>query len=164
MPPARTVPEKIRPRRAKRLERPVEIGWAECVDLPELGLTKIKAKIDSGAATSSIHATRIRPFEHDGRPWVEFWFRAHKGEAARKFRAPVHSQRKITSSNGHSEQRYVIETTMVLGSFAWAGHMTLANRMKMAFPILIGRRALRRGFRINCAQKWLLGRPEESDR
>jgi len=156
------MPSPARPR--KPAKAPIDIGWAECVDLPDLGLTRIKAKIDTGAATSSIHATRVRPVERNGELIVEFWFRAHKGEPARKYRAPAVEQRRIKSSNGAIELRYVIETTMMLGKVGWKGHMTLANRMTMAFPILIGRRALRRGFRVDCARKWVLGAPEESDR
>lgn len=148
---------------SKKLPQPVEIGWAECVDLPDLGLTRIKAKIDTGAATSSIHATRIKPMQVDGQLFVEFYFRAHRGERPVRYRAPAVERRKIKSSNGAVELRYVIETTMQLGSFSWKGHMTLANRMRMTFPILIGRRALRRGFRVDCARRWVLGKPEESD-
>jgi hypothetical protein len=140
------------------------IGWCECIGLPDLGLDHIKAKIDSGAATSSLHATRIKPFEEDGENWVEFWFRAHKGERAKRYCAPVHAKRKIKSSNGLAEFRYVIETTIIMGETRWLGHITLANRSNMAFPMLIGRRALRRGFLVNCARRYMLGRPEESDR
>lgn len=151
-------------KKARRLPEPVEIGWAETIDLPDLGLERIRSKIDTGAATSSIHATRIQPFETEQGLFVEFWFRAHKGEVARKYRAPAVTKRAIKSSNGATEMRYVIETTMKLGNFAWIGHMTLANRGKMAFPILIGRRALKRGFYVNCARKWTFGNPEETDR
>lgn len=142
----------------------IDIGWVECVDLPDLGLSKIKAKIDTGAATSSIHATRVNPLIIDGNLFVEFWFRAHRREPARKYRAPGVEQRRIKSSNGAIELRYVIETTMMLGSVRWKGHMTLANRNTMNFPLLIGRRALRRGFRVDCTRKWVLGLPEETDR
>ncbi len=151
--------------RTPRADRqPIDIGWVECVDLPDLGLTKIKAKIDTGAATSSIHATRVKPLMIDGQLYVEFWFRAHRGEPARKYRAPGVEQRHIKSSNGAIELRYVIETTMMLGSVRWKGHMTLANRNTMTFPLLIGRRALRRGFRVDCTRKWVLGQPEVTDR
>lgn len=142
----------------------IDIGWSECVDLPDLGLHRIKAKIDTGAATSSIHATRVNPLDIDGQLIVEFWFRAHRGEPARKYRAPGVEQRRIKSSNGAIELRYVIETTMILGSVRWKGHLTLANRTTMTFPILIGRRALRRGFRVDCARKWVLGQPDATDR
>lgn len=156
---------KIAPKKKiSRKPEPIFIGWCECVDLPDLDLACIKAKIDTGAATSSMHATRIKPFEEDGAQWVEFWFRAHKGERAKRYRAPVYERRKIKSSNGLSEFRYVIETHIILGGKSWLGHITLANRRNMAFPMLIGRRALRRGFLVNCAQRYVLGRPEESDR
>lgn len=132
--------------------------------MPQLGLHRIKAKIDSGAATSSIHATRIKPIDVDGAACVEFWFRAHKAERSSRYIAPVIEQRTVTSSNGERQLRYVIETTMQLGRLHWLGHLTLANRGKMSFPILIGRRALRRGFLVNCGHRYMLGRPEESDR
>lgn len=151
-------------RKIKASRELIDIGWSECVDLPDLGLSRIKAKIDTGAATSSIHATRVNPLMIGGQLVVEFWFRAHRGEPARKFRAPGVEQRRVKSSNGAIELRYVIETTMILGSVRWKGHMTLANRNTMSFPLLIGRRALRRGFRVDCARKWVLGQPEESDR
>lgn len=154
-----------RPPRKNKADRDlVDIGWSECVDLPDLGLRRIKAKIDTGAATSSIHATRVNPLVIDGQLIIEFWFRAHRREPARKYRAPGVEQRRIKSSNGAVELRYVIETTMMLGSIRWKGRMTLANRTTMTFPILIGRRALRRGFRVDCARKWVLGLPEETDR
>ena len=71
-------------RRSKSASRTkAEIGWCELVDLPGLGLSAIHAKMDTGAATSSIHATRVKPFERDGIDWVEFWFRPLPGEKAR---------------------------------------------------------------------------------
>ena len=156
------MPERPREPRSKLLQ-PVEIGWAELVQLPDLGLNHIRAKIDTGAATSSIHATRLKPIETDDGLMVEFWTRVHQDEPSCKITAPAVARRKIKSSNGEVQLRYVIETTMRMGDFTWTGHLTLANRRAMAFPILIGRRALARGFRVNCARRWMLGRPEERD-
>lgn len=156
------IPEHVREPRSK-MARPVEIGWAELVQLPDLGLDHIRAKIDTGAATSSIHATRLTPIETDEGLMVEFWTRVHQDEPSRKFTAPAVARRKIKSSNGKVQLRYVIETRMRMGDFTWTGHLTLANRRAMAFPILIGRRALARGYRVNCARRWMLGRPEERD-
>ena len=156
------MPERAREPRSKLLQ-PVEIGWAELVQLPDLGLNHIRAKIDTGAATSSIHATRLKPIETDDGLMVEFWTRVHQDEPSCKITAPAVARRKIKSSNGEVQLRYVIETTMGMGDFTWTGHLTLANRRAMAFPILIGRRALARGFRVNCARRWMLGRPEERD-
>ena len=156
------MPERAREPRSKLLQ-PVEIGWAELVQLPDLGLNHIRAKIDTGAATSSIHAARLKPIETDDGLMVEFWTRVHQDEPSCKITAPAVARRKIKSSNGEVQLRYVIETTMRMGDFTWTGHLTLANRRAMAFPILIGRRALARGFRVNCARRWMLGRPEERD-
>ncbi|MGL5839389.1 MAG: ATP-dependent zinc protease family protein [Sphingorhabdus sp.] len=148
----------------KRASVRTEIGWCELVDLPGLKLKDIHAKMDTGAATSSIHATRVRPFERDGRPWVEFWFRPFPGEKARRFEAPSMGQRLVRSSNGERQARHVIETQICLGNLCWTSQLTLANRASMAFPILIGRRALRLGLLlVDSRRKWVLGRPASSE-
>ncbi len=143
----------------KKLKEPIEIGWCELVDLPELGLGGLHAKIDSGAATSSLHAVRIREVERDGEPWVAFTVPRSPEHGAQRCEAKLVAQRGVKSSNGKVQQRYVIETVMQLGPLTWRGHMTLANRQSMAFPILIGRRALRRGFLVDSRRKWVLGEP-----
>ncbi len=130
------------------------------VDLPGLRLTEIHAKMDTGAATSSIHATRVRPFVRNGEQWVEFWFRPFPGEKARRFEAPSIGQRQVRSSNGERQFRHVIETQMCLGKLCWTSQLTLANRASMAFPVLIGRRALRLGMLlVDSRRKWVLGKP-----
>lgn len=115
--------------------------------------------MDSGAATSSIHATRIKPFEIDGQKWVEFSFHASAKDPVERIRAMVFDQRKVRSSNGKEQLRYVIEAKLCLGKLCWDGHLTLANRGSMAFPVLIGRRALKRGFVVNSGKRWMLGKP-----
>jgi hypothetical protein len=151
-------------RRIRRARNKTEIGWCELVDLPGLGLKAIHAKMDTGAATSSIHATRLREFARDGRDWIEFWFRPFPGEKARRFEAPLVGQRQVRSSNGERQHRHVIETQMCLGNLCWVSQLTLANRASMAFPVLIGRRALRRGLLVvNSDRKWVLGMPAPSE-
>ena len=152
-------------RRSKSASRTkAEIGWCELVDLPGLGLSAIHAKMDTGAATSSIHATRVKPFERDGTDWVEFWFRPFPGEKARRFEAPLVDRRQVRSSNGERQHRFVIETQICLGKLCWKSELTLANRRSMAFPVLIGRRALRRGLMlVNSGRKWVLGKPAPSE-
>lgn len=150
--------------RKMRARSKTEIGWCELVDLPGLGLLEIHAKMDTGAATSSIHATRIRPFEREGREWVEFWFRPFPGQKARRFEAPLVDRRQVRSSNGERQHRHVIETQICLGKLCWTSQLTLANRASMAFPVLIGRRALRRGLLlVNSGRKWVLGKPAPSE-
>lgn len=137
-----------------------EIGWCELVSIPTLGLSDVHAKMDSGAATSSIHATRIKPVARGDALWVEFWFRQKAGEKPRRMEAKVIDTRNVRSSNGVREERFVIEAQFCLGKLCWNGQLTLANRRTMAFPVLIGRRALKRGFLINSGRRWVLGKPQ----
>jgi hypothetical protein len=153
-----------RKRRKQRARSKTEIGWCELVDLPGLRLKELHAKMDTGAATSSIHATRVKHFERDGRDWVEFWFRPFPGEKARRFEAPLVDRRHVRSSTGERQHRPVIETQICLGKLCWTAQLTLANRASMAFPVLIGRRALRRGLLlVNSGRKWVLGKPVLSE-
>lgn len=148
------------PAKAKRtVKSKAEIGWCELVDIPSLGLSKIHAKMDSGAATSSIHATRIKPFIKDGEKWVEFWFRAEAGMKPRRCEARIMARRMVKSSNGENQDRTVIAVQLSLGNLTWNGQLTLANRRSMTFPLLIGRRSLRRGFLVDSSKKWTLGKP-----
>lgn len=151
--------EAKKKRVAKRLNEPVEIGWCELVDLPELSLFDMHAKIDTGANTSSLHATRIRVFERDGAQWVRFRSPRSVGHAPQDCEALLLEKRQITSSNGTKQDRYVIQTEARLGPLTWRAQITLANRATMAFPILVGRRALRRGFLVNSRKRWMLGTP-----
>jgi hypothetical protein len=137
----------------------VEIGWCEMVDIPSLGLSGVHAKMDTGAATSSIHASRVKPVVRDGKPCVEFWFRLNAGEKPKRYEAPVIGRRAVRSSNGELQERYVIAAQFCFGKLCWNGQLTLANRRSMAFPLLIGRRALRRGFLVNSGRRWVLGKP-----
>ncbi|MFK7840717.1 MAG: ATP-dependent zinc protease [Sphingorhabdus sp.] len=144
----------------RKLKEPCEIGWCELIDLPGIGVQGLHAKVDTGAATSSLHATRVKPFEKDGQAFVRFTIPMGAGAVARHCEARVYGQRRIKSSNGVMQTRYVIETVMKLGPLEWVGHMTLANRQSMKFPVLIGRRALKRGFLVNSAKRWMLGRDQ----
>lgn len=141
----------------------MEIGWCELVDLPELGLLDMHAKIDTGARTSSLHATRIHEFERDGERWVRFRSPRSIGHVPQDCEAPLVETRHVTSSTGHRQERYVIMTVIRLGPLTWRCELTLANRATMAFPVLIGRKALRRGFLVNSAKRWLLRRPPKGD-
>ena len=139
----------------------LEIGWCEMVDIPSLGLSQVHAKMDTGAATSSIHASRVKPVIRDNNPWVEFWFRPNAGEKPRRYEAAIIDRRTVRSSNGLREERYVIAAQFCFGTLCWQGQLTLANRRSMAFPLLIGRRALRRGFLVNSGRRWVLGKPPQ---
>lgn len=120
------------------------IGRREMVTLPEMGMT-VCAKVDTGARTSALHAEDIEIFEEEGHLWVSFTTRSGGQETPpHVFRTHLHDRRRVTSSNGHKEWRYVIRTTMQLGKLEMMVELTLADRRNMRHPMLLGRRALRR--------------------
>ena len=123
------------------------VGWEEWFSLPDLGLPAIKAKIDSGAKTSSIHANRIKVFEEDGKKFVSFWIYPIQktGEYRTKCIAPLVDQRYVSDSGGHREKRYVIKTKIGFnGGKEKEIEITLADRKTMAFRMLLGREAMKK--------------------
>lgn len=123
------------------------IGLREWVALPDLGVAGLRAKIDTGASTSSLHATEIETFERDGEQWVRF--NAHLGSVVqlrhRRCEAPLVAMKTIKSSNGHAQTRYVIRTTLALGDRVWQVEFTLACRKAMRYRLLLGSKALVHG-------------------
>lgn len=123
------------------------IGWREWIALPALGLESIKAKIDTGARTSSLHASDLETFDEDGVVYARFHALSGKSRLqdspAVMCVAPLLDQRKVRSSNGHSEERYVVETVLRMGGESWPIELTLTSREQMGFHMLIGRNALR---------------------
>lgn len=136
------------------------IGWREWLTLPELGIKAIKAKIDTGARTSALHAYDIEPFESDGVLKVKFSVhplqRRHDIEI--HCAADVFDRRRVTSSDGQSEKRYVIRTLMELGNLGWPIELTLTSRKSMRFRMLLGRSAMSRHLVIDPAKSYLCGR------
>lgn len=119
------------------------IGLREWINLPELGMIGLRAKIDTGASTSSLHASDIVPFERNGQRWVRFT--AHFGTLVQRrhpCEAQVISVKTIKSSNGQAQQRYVIRTQLALGSLKWPVDFTLACRKSMRYRVLLGAKAL----------------------
>ncbi len=116
------------------------IGLREWIALPDLGLELILAKIDSGAKTSALHASEISTFERDGRTWVSF--NAHIGSRKKQHlqrcEAELIEIRPVTSSNGVTQERMTIRTTMILGDRSWPVEFTLTCRKAMRYRVLIG--------------------------
>lgn len=120
------------------------IGRREMVTLPELGLT-LCGKADTGARTSALHAEDIETYEADGHVWVRFVTRGSGPDSpAHPVDMHLHDRRKVTSSNGQAEWRFVIRTRMLLGELDFPVEFTLTDRSSMRHPLLLGRRAMRR--------------------
>ncbi len=122
------------------------IGWEEWCSLPDLGLPAIKAKIDTGAKTSALHAYDIKTHTQDNVEYITFKIHPVQGNNAieHECTAILIGQRVITSSNGERENRYVIVTPMVCGAKTIKAELTLTSRHKMAFRMLLGREALKK--------------------
>ncbi|NVK21396.1 MAG: ATP-dependent zinc protease [Kangiellaceae bacterium] len=120
------------------------VGWKEKAQLKQLGLNSIKVKVDTGAKTSSIHAFDIKTIEKDGVSWVKFKTTPLRRHPKRVFEceAEIVDYRKITSSNGQTQSRYVIRSPITIGSETWEIDITLANREKMRYKMLLGREAM----------------------
>ena len=120
------------------------LGWEEWVALPELGLPAIKAKIDTGARTSALHATAIEPFGPANNPQVRFLIQPDPNNPNLELTcsARVVDRRDVTSSNGETELRYVVETIARIGDKSWSIQISLTNRENMNYRMLLGRRAI----------------------
>jgi ribosomal protein S6--L-glutamate ligase len=129
-----------------RLSVPFILGWEEWVTLPELGLGAIKAKVDTGARTSALHASFVEPFGPPGSRRVRFGVHPvpRRADVAIECTARLIGRREVKSSNGEREQRYVIETPIRVGDREWRIEVTLANRDMMSYPMLLGRQGIPR--------------------
>lgn len=137
-------------------ERPLEIvGWRELVHLPRLGLHAIPAKIDTGARTSSLHATILEEFEREGERFVRFAVDFEQPQVRQVCEAVHIDWRGVTSSNGDTQLRRIIKTPLRIGAITFRAEISLADRSDMRFPMLIGRSSLRRRFVVDSGHSWL---------
>jgi len=135
-------------------------GWREWVRLPDVDVPWIKAKLDTGARTSALHAYDIEPFERDGAAWVRFrirpWQESVEDEVVAQL--PVHDRRRVRSSSGHVQNRYVVRMRITLLGREVTGEFTLSNRDQMGFRMLVGREVLRQGFAVDARRSFIGGR------
>jgi hypothetical protein len=140
-------------------KEPLQIGWREWVGLPDLRVKAIKAKVDTGARTSALHAYNIAPFRRGGALWLRFELHPLQRSEAMKVvcEAPAVDERTVRNSGGGVERRYVIRTLLKLGERSWQIELALANRDQMGFRMLLGRTALEGRALIEPGRSYLLG-------
>ncbi len=139
----------------------LHVGWREWFSIPELSIDRIKAKIDTGARTSALHAFFVEPFDEAGQQMVRFGIHPlqRRDDIEIICQCPVKDYRAVWDSGGHQEMRYVIETQIRLGERIWPVEMTLTNRDNMKFRMLLGRTAMY-GMTVFPDKSYLCGRPD----
>ena len=147
-------------KRAAKGRLPV-VGWREWLTLPDLGVEAVKAKIDTGARSSSIHATRVRLFEVNGESRVRFEIHPiqRRTRPTVAVEVPVFEFRAVRSSSGEVARRPVIVTMVELLGQSWQIEITLADRDQMGFRMLLGREAVRRRFLVDSGRSFYGGKP-----
>ncbi|QDU09779.1 ATP-dependent zinc protease [Gimesia aquarii] len=137
------------------------IGWREWVKLPDLGVKSIKAKVDTGARSSSLHAYDLYQFERDGEKWIRF--KLHPVQRSTheivQTEAKILEFRSVRSSSGKASLRPVIVTNIELLGLRWPVELTLANRDEMGFRMLLGREAFRQRFLVDAGKSYYGGKP-----
>lgn len=135
------------------------IGWREWVGLPDFGIQQIKAKVDTGARSSSLHVFDLKEFNRDGQTWVKF--KVHpvqrKTNLTQDVETPVLEHRLVRSSSGKASIRPVVVTNIFLLGKSWPIELTLASRDKMGFRMLLGREAFRGRFLVDAGKSYYNG-------
>lgn len=131
------------------------IGRTELVDIPEWDLFELVAKIDTGAYTSSLHCHHIKPLEKKGKSFVRFKLLdpSHAIYNDKEFELPIYKTKKVKSSNGQIEERFIVETTIIVVGERLKAQFSLTDRSEMRYPILIGRRLLKGRFLVDVQRK-----------
>ncbi len=135
------------------------VGWREWVGLPDLGINRIKAKIDTGARSSTLHALDVEPFDRDGAAWVRF--KVHPRQKDDEFEvvceAPLIDEREVKSSTGRVTRRPVVATDLEWMGECWEIELTLVRRDSMGFRCLVGRQAMRKRWIVDPAKSYVGG-------
>jgi len=133
------------------------VGWREWVALPDLGLAEIKAKIDTGARSSALHAFNIHTFERDGRQFVKFVLHPYQRDSRTTMHAEAElsGYRRVRNPGGRTESRPCIKTSIRIFEEEYRIDLTLTNRDMMGFRMLLGRQAIRGRFLVNAGRSYI---------
>ncbi|MBF7073509.1 ATP-dependent zinc protease [Glaciecola sp. MH2013] len=139
------------------------VGSLEQCNLPGLGITELHVRVDTGAATSSLHVDNIEEFELDGESWIRFDIHPdiHDVQKLRRCEAKVSSRRKVKSSTATKQRRYVIETMIEMAEQHWPIQLTLTDRSEMTYLMLLGREAMAGKFIVDPSLEYLLNSQAE---
>lgn len=137
----------------------LSLGWREWVSLPDLNISSIKCKVDTGARTSALHSFSVQEFSKEGQPWVRFLMHPYQEDESTvvECEAPIHDRRLVSDSGGHKENRIVIKSTILIGSLEKEIEITLTNRDTMKFRMLLGRTAMQNDILVVPDKSYLSG-------
>ena len=139
---------------------PIVLGWRERLALPELGIGLLKAKLDTGARSSSLHVDTLETFQSHGDTWLRFTLsirRRHPFEISCE--APALDRRVVTDTGGRRTERWFIRTQVTLAGQSFSVDVNLTDRRHMLFPLLLGRSALMGRFTVDPALSYSQSRP-----
>ncbi|WP_196795090.1 ATP-dependent zinc protease [Mariprofundus ferrooxydans] len=144
----------------------ITVGWREWAALPDLGIPRIKAKVDTGAKTSCLHAFSQERFTQAGAPWIRFGMHPLQQRTDIEIftEAEIVDERMVSDSGGHRELRPIIKTTIELGRLRFPTEFTLTNRDSMLFRVLLGREAMKKRLLVDPAQSYLLPAPGHKEK
>jgi hypothetical protein len=140
------------------MKEKMTIGSIEVCDLPDIGITDLQIRVDTGAKTSSLHVDNLEKFSKKGKPWVRFDIHPDVYDIAKvtNCESALHDVRSVKSSNGVSEERYVIKTVIRLGDQSWPIDITLTNRSDMSYLMLLGRQGMGERVLVDPSRTFLL--------
>ncbi len=147
----------------KQKER-MTIGALECCDLPDLGISHLQVRVDTGATTSSLHVDNIEEFEKNGKRWVRFDIHPdiHNVKKIVTTTAPLQAKKVVKSSSADKEKRVVIKTTFKIGQDSWPIKLTLTDRSSMTYLMLLGREAMKDRILVDPSYDFLISNENES--
>jgi hypothetical protein len=140
------------------------VGWREWVALPSLGIARIKAKLDTGARTSALHALRCDRYTERGAPYVRLHVQARQreSECVQVVETAIIDERTVTDSSGHRERRIVVASDVAIGIERWSIELTITNRDTLRFRMLLGRSAMQGHLIIDPNRSYVLGKPDKT--
>jgi hypothetical protein len=143
------------------VKSPPIMGWREWLELPDLGIRRVKAKVDTGARSSSLHAESIELLQVRGQVAVRFVVLPLQRSRLKPVacQMPLYDERYVKSSNGSRELRPVIRAAVAWGGLSWEVDITLTSRDLMGFRMLLGREAIRRRFLVDTGRSYFGGKP-----